>query len=257
MDVKKYTWEKTKVNREHFLRKVLAPYMSATKLERVIESESVCDVVDQKMLQSIGNECIMRRCLYVGGMSLGTSMYGGVGAFVLYPLDFAQFAYHAAKLSQELYYLYERNTSKPKRTSQQVEVLLYLLAGADAAITLSGASLASLGQLLYRKGCQKLSMHRMAALPFIGGAIHGSMSAYAMYSLAEEYRNILLDQKESEGEVSAPYSMRLKDALDVEFREAEVKLKHFCNLEKLRELYAFLEKGYIDEQQFEQLKLNL
>ncbi len=257
MDVKKYTLDMTKVDRESFLRSVLLPYVAAHSIEEMIAGDCLCDQVDMDILRSIGNECVRKRCLYVGGLSLGASLYGALGSFVLYPLDFAQFAYHAAKLSQELYYIFGRKDMFRYRKQDDLEALIYILAGADAAITLSGTTLGALGQILYRKGCDKLSMKALGALPFVGGALHGSMSAYALYSLAEEYRLKLMEMNEKHAHPSQENHKAIGEVVDVEFHEAEVNLKHFCNLEKLRELYSYLAHGYINEQEFEQLKLNL
>ncbi len=258
MDIKKYTLDMTKVDRDSFLRSVLQPYVPAHQIEAIVASDCISDLVDSDILMRVGAECIRKRCMYVGSLSLGTSLYGALGSFVLYPLDFTQFAYHAAKLSQELYYLYGRKDLFRYRKQDDLEALIYILAGADAAITLSATSLAALGQFLYRKGCRSLSMHTLSALPFVGGAIHGSMSAYALYSLAEEYQLKLMEMNEQkQGDTAQKHAKQIGEVVDVEYREAEVNLKHFCNLERLRELYAFLEHGYINEQEFEQLKLNL
>lgn len=257
MDFKKYTLDMTRVERESFLRSVLTPYVPAHNIEAIIAGDCLGEQVDKDILHTIGNECIRRRCLYAGGLSLGTSLYGGLGSFVLYPLDFAQFAYHAAKLSQELYYIFGRRDMFRYRKQDDLEALIYILAGADAAITLSGTTLGALGQLLYRKGCDKLSLKALGALPFVGGALHGSMSAYALYSLAEEYRLKLIEMNEKHQDDAVITPQAIGEVVDVEFHEAEVNLKQFCNLAKLRELYSYLADGYIDEQEFEQLKLNL
>lgn len=258
MNAKKITWEITKVERDQFLRSTLQPYVSAEVLETIIQSDNVSAQLDEELLKRIGNECIKKRCLCVAGLSGMTSMSGALGTMVLLPVDFVQFAYHAAKLSQELYYLYAPKQLFTIQKKEDLDVLIYMLAGAGGAITLSTASLSALGQKLYQKACQKLSFKSLSMLPFVGGAIHGSMSAYALYSLAEEYREKLCEMNEQEEQTTPQQVMKeIGTYIDVEYHEAEEKLRQFCNLAKLRELYAYLENGYINEQEFEQMKLDV
>lgn len=189
---------------------------------------------------------------------MGISLYGISSTLLLLPVDFAQFAYHSAKLSQELYYLYGHRDSFRYTKNEDLEVLLVMLIGADCAITLTTASSSVLTQMLYQKVCHKLSWKALETLPLIGGALHGSLSAYALYSLAEEYRDKLLEMYASHNHSESPKTHKeIGTIIDVEYHEAEEKLRSFCNLEKLRDLYVYLENGYINEAEFEQLKLNL
>ena len=135
---------------------------------------------------------------------------------------------------------------------------MVMLIGADGVLTLSSASLSVIGQKLYEKVCKKLSFKGLAALPFVGSAVHGSMSAYALYSLADEYREKLIELNEQSQATSGDEIVKeIGQFIDVEYHEAEEKLRHFCNLERLRQLYMYLENGYINQQEFEQLRLNL
>ena len=258
IDLKKLSLEKTKVEREPFLRNALAPYLPSDQVERAIYSDSLGECVGMEILTKVGNECMKKRCLYAGGMSMGTSLYGISSTLLLLPVDFAQFAYHASKLSQELYYLYGRRDSFRCNKSEDLEVLLVMLIGADCAITLTTASSSVIAQKLYQIVCRKLSWKTLGALPLIGSAVHGSLSAYALSSLAEEYRDKLLEMNEAHKEADSNEVLKeIGTIIDVEYHEAEEKLRSFCNLEKLRDLYVYLENGYINEQEFEQLKLNL
>lgn len=258
IDWKKVGLEKTKVDRDCFLRTALSPYLPSEKIEQAIYSDFLGNDVDREILMKAGNDCMKKRCMVAGGMAMGTSLYGIGATWLLIPVDFVQFAYQAAKLSQELYYLYGRRDSFRATKSDDLEVLLVMLIGADCAITLTTASCSALTQKLYETVCRKLSLKTLSSLPVIGGAIHGSLSAYALYSLAEEYRSKLLEMNEAPKEKHTRDMMKeLGTIIDVEYREAEEKLRSFCNLERLRDLYVYLENGYINEQEFEQLKLNL
>lgn len=258
MDLKKLSLEKTKVDRDSFLRTALSPYLPSEKVEQAIYSDFLADCVDMDILMKAGNDCMRKRCMYAGGMAMGTALYGISSTLLLLPVDFAQFAYHAAKLSQELYYLYGHRDSFRGTKKEDLEVLLVMLIGADCAITLTTASCSVFTQKLYQKVCHKLSLKTLSTLPIIGSAVHGSLSAYALYSLAEEYRDKLLEMGEPHKANSPQETAKeIGTIIDVEYHEAEEKLRSFCNLEKLRDLYVYLENGYINEQEFEQLKLNL
>lgn len=258
MNAKKITWEITKVERESFLRSTLQPYVSANVLESLVESDNVSSQIDEQIQHRAAKDCIRKRCMCVAGLSGVTSMSGALGTMVLLPVDFAQFAYHAAKLSQELYYLYAPKELFTIQKKDDLDVLIYMLAGAGGAITLSTSSFSAIGQKLYQKACQKVSFKALSMLPFVGCAIHGSMSAYALYSLAEEYREKLCEMNEQEEQTTPQeFAKGIGTYIDVEYHEAEEKLRQFCNLSKLRELYAYLENGYINEQEFEQMKLDV
>lgn len=258
IDLKKLSLEKTKVDRDSFLRTALSPYLPSDQVERAIYSDCVAECVGMEIITKAGNDCMKKRCLYAGGMSMGISLYGISSTLLLLPVDFAQFAYHSAKLSQELYYLYGHRDSFRYTKNEDLEVLLVMLIGADCAITLTTASSSVLTQMLYQKVCHKLSWKALETLPLIGGALHGSLSAYALYSLAEEYRDKLLEMYASHNHSESQKTHKeIGTIIDVEYHEAEEKLRSFCNLEKLRDLYVYLENGYINEAEFEQLKLNL
>lgn len=258
MDFKKRSLEITKVDRNSFLRKALGSYCPPDIIEKAIMSDCVAQCIDADILTMAGDEWIKKRCLYVGGIALSTTICGAAGTLVLLPIDFVQFAYHAAKLSQELYFLYGKKDSFHYRKSDDLDMLMVMLAGADGVLTLSSASLSVIGQKLYEKVCKKLSFKTLSALPFVGSAIHGSLSAYALYSLADEYRQKLVEMNEQDQESSPEGIVKeIGQFIDVEYHEAEEKLRHFCNLERLRHLYTYLENGYINQQEFEQLRLNL
>ena len=258
MDLKKRSLEITKVDRDSFLRKVLSAYCPPDTIEKAIQSDCVAHSIDADVLAMASDEWIKKRCMYVGGIALSTTICGTAGTLLLLPIDFAQFAYHAAKLSQELYFLYGKKDSFHYRKNDDLELLMVMLAGADGVLTLSSASLSVIGQKLYEKVCRKMSFKALAALPFVGSAIHGSLSAYALYSLADEYREKLMEMNVQDQEASCEGIVKeIGQFIDVEYHEAEEKLRHFCNLERLRHLYTYLENGYINQQEFEQLRLNL
>lgn len=258
MDLKKRSLEITKVDRDSFLRKALSAFCPPDLIEKAIQGDCVAQLIDSQTLHTASDEWIKKRCMYVGGIALSTSICGAAGTLLLLPIDFAQFAYHAAKLSQELYYLYGKKDSFHYTKSDDLDLLMVMLIGADGVLTLSSASLSVIGQKLYEKICKKLSLKGLAALPFVGSAVHGSMSAYALYSLADEYREKLIEMNEQSQAASGDEIVKeIGQFIDVEYHEAEEKLRHFCNLERLRQLYMYLENGYINQQEFEQLRLNL
>lgn len=258
MDFKKRSLEITKVDRDSFLRKALSAYCPSDTIEKAIHSDCVARCIDADILMTAGDEWIKKRCMYVGGIALSTTICGAAGTLMLLPIDFAQFAYHAAKLSQELYFLYGKKDSFLYHKSDDLELLMVMLAGADGVLTLSSASLSVIGQKLYEKLCKKMSFKALSTLPFVGSAIHGSLSAYALYALADEYRGKLMEMNAQQQDPSMEGIVKeIGQFIDVEYHEAEEKLRHFCNLERLRHLYTYLENGYINQQEFEQLRLNL
>ena len=56
IDLKKLSLEKTKVEREPFLRKALAPYLPSDQVERAIYSDSLGECVGMEILTKVGNE---------------------------------------------------------------------------------------------------------------------------------------------------------------------------------------------------------
>ncbi len=258
MGIKEQTLQWTKVERDVFLRTILQPYASSVEIEKAIDSEAVSSCIAKEIVEKAGKDCVRKRCFLAGGMSMATSAGGIVGTIALTPFDFAQFAYHAAKLSQELYYLFGKKHMFQVQKSEDIEVLLYMLAGAGGAITLSSVSLSAIGQWLYQRACKSLSLQAWKHLPYIGCVIHGTISFYALYSLAEEYREKLCETSNQHQEKTAKdIAKEIGMIIDVEYHVAEEKFHRFCNLEKLRQYYTFLEAGYINEQEFEQLKLDL
>ena len=240
MDLKKRSLEITKVDRDSFLRKALSAFCPPDLIEKAIQSDCVAQLIDSQILRMASDEWIKKRCMYVGGIALSTSICGAAGTLMLLPIDFAQFAYHAAKLSQELYYLYGKKDSFHYSKSDDLDLLMVMLIGADGVLTLSSASLSVIGQKLYEKVCKKISFKGLSA------------------SLAVEYREMLIVLNEQSQATSGDEIVKeIGQFIDVEYHEAEEKLRHFCNLERLRQLYMYLENGYINQQEFEQLRLNL
>lgn len=258
MDMKKITLEMTKIERDSFLRKTLSPYVPSEKVEKIIKSDCVMESVDCAVLENIAKELVRNRCFYVAGLSMSTSLSGVAGTMLLLPLDCVQFAYHAMKLSQELYFLYGTKNMFTYKSKDELELLVYLLAGAGGAISFATTSLSAIGQKLYQAGMSKLHLRALSTVPYIGGVIHGSLSAYALYSLALEYIERLQAMVEEKVETTpAQVAKEIGTFIDVEYHVAEEKLRSFCNLEKLREYYQYMEAGYLSEEEFEQLKLDL
>lgn len=258
MDIKKFTLEMTNVDRDSFLRKTLSPFMPSTEVEEAVKSDCVMKKLDRVTLDKITKELVRNRCLYVGGLSMTSSFSGVAQTLMLLPFDCAQFAYHAMKLSQELYHLYGTRNMFTYKSKDELELLVYMLAGAGGAICLTTSSLSAIGQKLYQAGMSKLHLRSLSMVPCVGSILHGSLSAYALYSLAIEYIERLQAMVEEKVETTpAQVAKEIGTFIDVEYHVAEEKLRSFCNLEKLREYYQYMEAGYLSEEEFEQLKLDL
>lgn len=256
--MKKFTLEMTKIDRDSFLRKTLAPFVHVNELEDIIACDCVMDRIDSSTLEKVAKEVVRNRCMVVAGLSMSTSISGVAGTVLLLPVDCAQFAYHAMKLSQELYYLYGTRNMFTYKSKDELELLVYLLAGAGSAICLTTSSLSAIGQKLYQMGMSKLHLRALSTVPLIGCVLHGSLSAYALYTLAMEYIERLQAMAEEKVETTpAQVAKEIGTFIDVEYHVAEEKLRSFCNLEKLREYYQYMEAGYLSEEEFEQLKLDL
>lgn len=258
MDVKKQTIDLAKVDRDSFLRKTLSAYIPSLEVDFLLDQECIAKFLDAEILKKISDSVVRNRCLMVGSISLSTSISGSLGTLALIPVDCAQFAYHAVKLSQELYYIYGKRNMFTCQGKEDMDMLLYLLLGAGSAVTITTSTLSALGQKLYQKALWKLHLRSLSFLPFVGCAIHGGMSAYAMYSLALEYIERLQDMVEEQIDATPKeVAKQIGEFIDVEYREAEEKIRSFCNLAKLREYYQYLEAGYLSKEEFEQLKLDL
>lgn len=255
MKEKNITWEMTKVNREQFLRTSLLPYYSSEKIEQIIHHPCVSDVIEHEILDEIGNTCIRRHCMHTGGISLLTSLSGALGTVLLLPVDFVQFAYHMAKLAQELYILYGTKQMIQCEKKEDLEVLQWMLAGASGATSLLATSLSAYVQTLFAKTMRAKTWHHLSMIPWLGCGIHAGTSAYTLYALAEEYREHLVSMRENNQVTSAQGVVQeFNNIIDVEYHEIEETCCRFCDLSRLRELYRYLSEGYIDEQQFQQLK---
>lgn len=249
--------ERIKVERESFLRTALLPYCSPQEITNLLSCNDLSEQLDATILKKVSETQIQKRCLLCAGCAWTSSLSGGLSTLVSLPLDFAIFAYQATKLAQELYILYG-NKTMPLPNQEDQELLYWMLAGASGAITLSGSTISALGQFLYTRACKALSLHALSALPLVGCALHGGFSAYALYELSHEFIEKLIEQKAKNKTVNAHNVIKeIGEIIDVEYHEVETAIRKFCNLEKLKELYAYLEAGYIDEQQFHQLKQTL
>lgn len=247
-----------KVERDVYLRELLLPHLSFEKVEELLACDCIAKKLNPDLLQKLTQTCIIKRSIWTGGGSIGTSFSGALGTLILLPIDFAQFAYHAIKLAQELYALYGNKEMIQIKQQEDEEVLAWMLAGASGAISLTTTSLSALGQTLYTNACKKLSLHALSTLPILGCAIHGGMSAYALYALAMEFVEKLQEMQANQTSTTPQAMMKeLGEIIDVEYHEVEESFKRFCNLAKLKELYAYFEEGYIDEQEFDHLKQEL
>lgn len=245
------------VERESFLRTALLPYCSPEELTSLLSCKDLSEQLDAAILKKVSDAQIQKRCLLLAGCAWSTSLSGGLSTLISMPLDFALFAYQASKLVQELYILYGNETLTLSNPKDQ-ELLLWMLAGASGAITLSGSTLSALGQFLYTRACKSLSFHALSALPLVGCALHGGFSAYALYELSQEWIEKLMKQKAEHKTTNAHNIIKeIGEIIDVEYHEVEDTLRKFCDLKKLNDLYAYLEAGYINEQQFHQLKQTL
>lgn len=258
MDMKQYTWDMVHVDREQFLRKSLLAYVSSEQVEKSLQSKQPTACLTKEQRKQLADACIRKRCLYVGGLSAVTSLHGALGTVLLMPVDCAQFAYHTLKLAQELYYIYGTKQMFSFKSKEELEVLLYMMVGADCAISIAGSTLSALGQKLYQTAMRKLTLQGASILPYVGCAIHCSMSIYALYSLADEYVQRLQDMCTSQSETTtADIVKEIGEIVEAEYREVEEKLHSFCDLKKLKEFYTYVEEGYISEEELEKMKAAL
>lgn len=258
MDLVKTTLDVTHVERDHFLRKLLQPYVASDKIESYLQSTCVANRLDKEIVEKINKEIIQARCFYVGGASFSTSLFGSLTTALTLPFDCAQFAYHTLKLAQELYYFNGTSGMFTYQHKDELELLVYMLIGADGAISITASSLSIIGQKLYQYACKKIHLKTLAFVPIVGGVLHASANVYALHELAQEYLQRLSQMVEEEvATTPATVAKEIGTFIDVEYKEVEDKIKRFCNLEKLREYYQYVEAGYMSEEEFEQLKLDL
>lgn len=258
MKLKDISIELAKIDRDRFLRKTLLPYLPSNEIEQLIKEDQLSENISEKTLKRMSDELIRKRCLYVGGLSLSTSLYGTASTLLLLPLDCAQFTYHTMKLAQELYYIHGTRNMFTYKSNEELELLVYMLAGASSAIAITGSTLGTIIQKLYAYTFSKMRLKSLSLVPFVGSVAHGSLSAYALRSLAQEYI-VKLESMVAENVETTPAQVakEIGTFIDVEYKEVEGKIRSFCNLEKLREYYQYVEAGYLSEEEFEQLKFDI
>lgn len=258
MEWKKWGMKYTTIDRNVFLRKTLLPYIGAEKCEEAIEQDVPSLQLHQDLVAKIAHECILNRCLYVAGAS-GFSAFGGIATtLIALPFDCAQFAFHTMKLAQELYYLYGSKDMFQCQKAEDMEILIVMLCGASGAITISGSTMSIVAQKLYERILVKTPLRALRYVPYAGGIVNAGVSAYALKAMAEEYIERLIEKRELEEETTAAEVVReIGEFIDVEYHVAEEKLRQFCDLSKLRELYRYKEEGYLSDEDFATLKQEL
>ena len=258
MNIQNDTWDALYIDREQFLRSSLLPFASLEQIEACIQSEQGTCCLTKQQQKQWANSCIRNRCLYVGGLSMATSFHGALGTMLLMPLDCVQFAFHTIKLAQELYYIYGTKQMFSISSKEELEVLIYMIVGADCAISIAGCTMSALGQKLFQIAMRNLRFRSASMLPYVGCMLHGSMSIYALSSLAKEYVQRLQDMSATQRETTSSEVVKeLGDIINAQYYEVEENLHSFCDLKKLKEFYTYVEEGYISEEELENLKERL
>lgn len=231
------------VERTSFLRSNLLKYLPSYEVDRIMEEGT--KLLDEEVIEYIAKKRIHKYCVQTGTFSF---VLGSVGAW-LWPLDYLQFYIHSALLAQELYYLYAPTNFLRLSSKSDVQMILMMLLGATSSVKTAGSGMSSFSKYLLKKTGKKMAVNAVAAT---GGTVNSCMSYVLLQSLAEELIKQMKSIKEAPLQhTTADYE--IKEMIEIPYEEPK-KQTAFCNLEKLHELYAYVDAGYITQEEFRYLK---
>lgn len=250
MNVKELVTTITLIDRTSFLRSALISYITLDDLKIVLEEGVHSVEISPSILHEISEKRIRKYALEATEMSFCAGSVGGVW---LMPIDYAQFFLCSSQLLQELYYLYGMDEQMPIQSKQDVEMLLYLIAGGSGTVKTAGSALGALSKYLLKRTGKKLAFR---FLPVIGGLSSAMFTYSSMISIAHEFITYIKQMPIDETS-EQPLVKKIESFIDVEYQEAEAAIYKFCNLEKLKELYQYVEAGYLSDDEFKKLKKKL
>lgn len=247
MNVKELVTTITLIDRTTFLRSALISYISLEDLKKVLDEGIRSVEISPSVIHEIAEKRIQKYAVEASEMSFCA---GSVGGIWLMPVDYAQFFISSSQLLQELYYLYGMDEQMPIQSKQDVEMLLCLIAGGSGTVKTAGSALGALSKYLLKRTGKKMAFR---FLPIIGGVSSAAFTYSSMVSIAHEFimymKELPIDNTNEQ-----PLVKKIETFIDVEYQEAEAVLYKFCNLEKLKELYQYVEAGYLSDDEFKKLK---
>lgn len=227
-------------DRKAFLRSNLLQYLPCYEVDKLIEKGVSC--ADQELIEYIAKRRVHKYCVQTGSFSF---VLGSVGPW-LWLVDYIQFYFHSALLAQELYYLYDPIPFFKLSSKKDIQMLFALLLGATSSVKTVGTFLSGATKFLLRKTGSTITV---SMIPAASGIVNGCMSYVLLQSLAEEFIKQMKNMKKPEHTAS----YEVKEVIELPYQEHQ-KQEAFCNLEKLHELYIYVQDGYITKEEFEGLK---
>lgn len=247
MEIKAIMKSFTIVDRDQFLRSVLAGYLPFAVVEEAVVKGIEKANVDDSILHQIAQQRIQKYSTQAGAASFLTTSVGGI---LMLPLDYAQFFSNCAMLIQELYYLYGVHTAKKLEKKEDVEMLFYMMIGASTTVKTTGSVMNAFAKYLIKKTGKKAFMKMV---PAIGSITSSSFSYLSLRSIAYEFIEQMKLMRENHILEEEPLMQQIEEFIDVEYKEAETAFRSFCNLEKLKELQDYADAGYISNDEYEQM----
>ncbi len=231
------------VDRMIFLRSNLLKYLPSYEVDRIMDRST--SNMNEDVIEHIAKRRIHKYCVQTGSFSF---VLGSVGAW-LWPLDYLQFYIHSALLAQELYYLYAPANFLRLSSESDVRMMITILFGATSSVKTAGSAMSSFSKYVLKRSKKKMTM---SMIPAAGGVVNSCMSYMLLQSLAEEFVKQMKCIKEDQLQHTTAH-YEIKEIMNLTQEEPK-KQTAFCNLEKLRELYAYVDAGYITRKEFELLK---
>lgn len=249
MNLKDVVTKVTLIDRETFLRSIFIDVLSLDEVKNLLANGIHHSEVSPYQLDDIAEKRIRKYAIEASEMSFCA---GSIGGIWLIPADYTQFFISSAHLLQELYYLYGADEQLPIRNTQDLEMLLCIMAGGSSTVKTAGSAFGAFSKYLVKKTGKK-AIFRF--VPVIGGLSSAAFTYSSMMSIAHEFVEYLKQIPFAQQE--QPLAKQIETFIDVEYQEAEAAIRKFCNLEKLKELYQYMEAGYLSNDEFDKLKSEL
>ncbi len=237
--------EKNRINREEFLRAQLAPYYTEAEVQKAVDVSPQAAGIEADVIDKLADICIKSETKKVTMVSAAAGVPGGFASVFATVYDARQFNRHVVMVMQELLYLYgwpsleKGGRELDDDTRAKVKLFYRLMAGdklAGQAITYYSKKYAEKigdevvkhtvkngAKVVLKKGAEAagvkmtekaVSNFISKSIPFVGGAVSGSLTYLTFYPMARRLQRFLkshpLTYENEEKEIDAKGEARQK-----------------------------------------------
>ena len=162
-----------RVDREKFLRKLLAPYCDEDRIDKVVAQTPAKAGVNAFLLDKLAKQCIKNQAVFMTGVSALTGIPSGIFGVLAFPVDIVQYYSNLLVIMQKLSYIYgwQNITQAPmvlpdEQMAEKLNEMTQVVFGLEN--TEEDAAAASLYNSLERKANKKAT-HMFTVKPMMRG----------------------------------------------------------------------------------------